>query len=228
MSFHLFERVEFFKDKPKGQAILPYSRIKASDILFGSIIKNSLFITKFDSKFFHSLKPMEQRLALYLSKIFRSQTVHKRELIEFASQIPLQVKQKKLIKQRLKIACQGLIDKEFRLLESFRFEKGKDKNEYIVFKRKGELKKPPELQSGKNKKEQYEIDILVEDILEVCQDGQSENFYKKVARLMDSETIRRALAEVREVRDLGEIKKSKGALFTNLIKKYAQEERIEL
>ncbi len=79
-----------------------------------------------------------------------------------------------------------------------------------------------------SRKEQYEIDALVEDILEVCQDNPSTNFYKKVARLVSKTSIYRALAEVREVRDLGEIKKSKGALFTNLIKKYAQEERIEL
>jgi len=45
---------------------------------------------------------------------------------------------------------------------------------------------------------------------------------------MPEDTIYRALNEVKETRDLGEIKKSKGALFTNLIKKYAQEQGIEI
>jgi hypothetical protein len=77
-------------------------------------------------------------------------------------------------------------------------------------------------------KEPAEIQLLVEDILEVCQDKKSKAFYKKVATLMPSQSIYRAIAEVKEVRDLGEVKKSKGALFTNLIKKYGREQGIEL
>jgi hypothetical protein len=231
MTFHLFDRVDFYKEKSSGQAALPFSRIKASDILYGSILKNSLFLTKFDSKFFHSLKPIEQRLVLYLSKIFRSQKLHRRELFQFASQVPLQVKEKKYIKRELKKAAEGLIKKEFMLLDSFHFEKGTEKKEFIVFKRKGKL---PTIYSKEQKqnnippKEPHEIDFLVQEILDVCQDEKSTNFYKKVSRVMDRETIFRALSEVKEIRDLGEVKKSKGAIFTSLIKKYAQEQKVKL
>ena len=231
MTFHMFDKLELYKEKADGQAFLPFARIKASDELFGSVLKNSLFLTRFDSDFFHQLKPVEQRLALYLSKIFRSQKINKRELFEFAKQIPIQVKQKKLIKQRLKIACEGLLEKEYKLLEAYWFEKGKDRKEYIVFKRKGSPKLiPKESQTEINvpPKEQYEIDILVEDILQVCQDEASTNYYKKIARLLPRDTIYRALAEVREVMNLGEIKKSKGALFTSLIKEYARQEGTKL
>ena len=64
--------------------------------------------------------------------------------------------------------------------------------------------------------------------MQVCEDKQSINFYKKVARLMPEQTIYRVLGEVKETRDLGEVKKSKGALFTSLIKKYALEQGIKL
>ena len=77
-------------------------------------------------------------------------------------------------------------------------------------------------------KEDYEIDLLVEDILEVCQDEKSTGFYKKVARLLPQQDIYRAISEVKEVRDLGEIKKNKGAIFTSIIKKYARERGLDL
>lgn len=230
MIFHLFESVFFFKEKPDGPYTLPFGQIKSSDILYGSILKNSLLIAGFDSKFFHSLTPLEQRLALYLSKVFRSQTVHKREIQQFAQQIPVYAKQTKHTKEQLKEASKGLIAKGFTLLESCDFERGNDRKELIVFKRRGSVpllsfeKKPkPDL-----KKEQYEIDALVEDILNVCQDRKSIKFYKKVAQLLPADTIYRALSEVKEVRDLGEIKKTKGALFTSLVKKYANDLGIDL
>lgn len=232
MTFHLFDRLDIYKEKPDGQSVLPFARIKASDVLYGSVLKNSLLTADFDSKFFHSLTPMEQRLALYLSKIFRSQAIHKRELMEFAQQIPINAKQTKHIKERIKKACTGLMKKGFKLLSSFDFEKAVDgRTELIIFKRNGSPAYRKDLvkydQQGP-KKEDFEIDILVEDILEVCGDERSRDFYKKVARLVPRQDIYRAIAEVKELKNLGEIKQSAGALFTMLIKKYAQERAIKL
>lgn len=226
--FHLFDSVYFFKESPNGQATLPMAQIKASDVLYGSILRNSLLIADFDSRFFHALTPLEQRLALYLSKIFRSQVIHKRELLEFARQIPIYAKLNKHIKEQIKKSCGGLMYKGFSLLESFYFEKGTDNKDLIVFKRSGPVpflssNREDERTTYSTKKDQHEIDVLAEDILEVCQDKKSIEFYKKVARLMPAETIYRTISEVKEVRDLGEIKKSKGALFTSLIKKYAKD-----
>jgi hypothetical protein len=227
MTFHLFDHVALYKEKPNGQATLPFARIKASDILYGSVLKNSILIADFDSKFFHGLTPVEQRLALYLAKIFRSQTIHKRDLLTFARQIPIYAKQTKHIKERLKKACDGLLEKEYKYLEKYWFEKtSAEKNELIVFQRKGELPKLPALPASKYPKQDYEIDLLVQDILEICGDSKSELFYRKVADLMPKDLIYRAVAEVREVSKLGQTKRSPGALFTALIKKYATEHGI--
>ena len=88
MTFHLFDRLELFKESANGPATLPFSRIKASDILYGSILKNSLLITDFDvSKFFRSLTPFSSAWRSPF-KNFKSQTVHKREVFEFARQCP--------------------------------------------------------------------------------------------------------------------------------------------
>ena len=231
MTFHLFDALYLYKEKPTGQAVLPFAVLKASDVLYGSIQKNALLTTNFDSKFFHNLTPIEQRLALYLSKVFRSQNVHKREILKLAQQIPIMAQQTKHIKEQIKKACTGLIKKGFDLLQSFEFQRGADrKTELVIFKKSGKLLLPFKGNNSKPKsqKEEYEIDILTQDILEICEDKKSTEFYKKVAGFVPKEMIYRALSEVKEIKNLGEIKKNKGAIFTSLIKKYAKERGIEL
>jgi hypothetical protein len=236
-TFHLFDSVSLYKEGPTGQASLPFAFIKASDYLFNnSILKNSLLSLPFDSKFFHGLTPVEQRLSLYLSKVFRSQAVNKRELLEFANQIPLGVKEPKLIKQRLKIACAGLMGKGFSLLASFDFERSADrKTSMVIFRRKGQ---PPKLKWVSPEKKQKgllpaanapeDLEYLTETIMKFCGDQKSMNFYKKVARTVPRNIIFRALSEAKVSYDMSETKKSKAAHFTYLIRKYAQEQGIKI
>lgn len=234
--FHLFDEISIYKEGTGGQMVLPLCWIKASDVLYGSVLANSILTMNFDPKFFHSLTPVEKRLALYLSKMFRSQYIHKREIFTLASQIPLKIKEKKLIKQRLKKACTGLSQKGFQLLESFRFQKGDSGKEFIVFYRRGNQSSPffnpftkqDFQQTPTPQKDPSDVNLLIDDILQICQDRTSYGFYKKVARLMSNQDIYRALSEVKQIRDTGTIKKSKGAIFTNLIKKYAREQGINI
>jgi len=236
-TFHLFDSVSLYKETADGQATLAFAFIKASDYLFNnSILKNSLLSLSFNSNFFHRLTAVEQRLALYLSKVFRSQAVNKRELLELGNQIPLEVKEAKYIKRQLKKTCDGLIEKGFSLLAGYGFEKGADrKTEFVLFKRKGpppKLKIPaPELRQKKlpapiNAPE--DLEYLTETILEFCGDRKSLNFYKKVARLVPRNIIFRALSEAKVSYDLSETKKSKAAHFTYLTRKYAEEQEIKL
>lgn len=234
-TFHLFDRLDLYKEETEGQATMPFARLKASDILYSSILKNSLLIANFDKEFFYKLTPVEQRLALYLSKVFRSQSTNKRELLELASQIPIYAKEVKKIKQQLKLACTGLQKKGFSLLASFQFKKTKDKTQYIIFRRKGKAphpkfpikpKQPDLLPASPNTPE--EIEYLSEEIIKFCGDKKSLNFYKKVARLVPRTIVFRALQEAKVSDDLHETKKSKAAHFTYLIKKYAKERGIDL
>jgi hypothetical protein len=237
-TFHIFESVHHYKEGPRGQARLFFAYIKASDYLFNnSILKNSLLSLPFGSKFFHSLTPVEQRLALYLSKVFRSQAINKRELIEFSSQIPLEVKEPKLIKQRIKLACNGLMGKGFPLLAGFDFEKSShDKSTIVIFRRNGQPQKPKQVSHEKKQKRLFpaavngadEQEYLTESIMEFCGDQKSLSFYKKVARLVPRVTIFRALQEAKVSNDLNETKKSKAAHFTFLIKTYAKEQDVKL
>ena len=229
MTFHLFDQLDLYKDKPNGQATLPLTRIKASDVLYGSIKKNSLLTADFDSQFFHSLTPIEQRIALYLSKVLKTKKSYSREMLKLAEQIPIHSQLTKHIKQEFKKACNGLISKGFKLMDRWEFKKANDgKTELIVFYRSGTPSTQKPKEKGQYHKENYQIECLVEDILEVCNDVKSINYYKKVARCLPDNIIYRAIAEVKETSSLGEVKKNTGSIFTHLIKKYAAEQGINL
>jgi hypothetical protein len=77
-------------------------------------------------------------------------------------------------------------------------------------------------------KEDYEIKALVEDILEITRDEKSRAFYAKVAKVCPSDLIYRVLSEVKDEYHRGTIKKSKGALFTDKLKRYCKEWGIDL
>jgi hypothetical protein len=175
---------------------------------------------------------MGQRFALYLSKVFRTQPIHRRELSEFARQIPIIAKKRKHIKETIRQACDNLIKNGFQLLSDYNFILSADRQaELIVFYRAGSLnlyKANIRRKNYKTKKEQYKIDCLTEDILDICQDHKSKNFYQRVADLMPDEDIYQAISEVKEVRDSGHVKKSLGAVFTSRILKFAEQRGIIL
>ena len=119
----------------------------------------------------------------------------------------------------------GLIEKKFKALLNYNFEKNRrGDTEYIVFRGKPRVLHEPDTIRKTSEDKDALLDLLVADIIDICGDENSRGYYIKVARNMDEQTIRRALSEVKEIRDTGTIIKSKGALFTSIIKKYAAEQ----
>lgn len=238
MTFHLFDDLALFKDKPNGQAAMPFSWIKASDVLWHSVESNSLLTALFDSEFFHSLAPLEQRLALYLSKMFRSQSKHQRELLKLAELLPIHSQQKKKIKQTLKRSAGSLIEKGFTPLQSFEFKKSADgKSEIMVFSRAGSFKptgKKSKL-TGKQpkplKKEQGEVNALADELVAITEDPGSRDFYLKLCHRLPSELIFRILGDVKDEfapYNIRTFRGTKGKLVTVKAKKYADELGIDL
>lgn len=73
-----------------------------------------------------------------------------------------------------------------------------------------------------------ELQGLVEAMIEILGDEESRGFYIKVARLVSSNVIYRYLSEVKDDWLRGKVRKSKGALFTDKIKRYCRERGIDL
>jgi len=82
-------------------------------------------------------------------------------------------------------------------------------------------------QSG-SEKEIFEVQALVQDILEIMGDEQSRPFYIKVAKIVPTDLIYRCLSEVKDEWHRGSIRTTKGAVFTDKIKRYCEERGIDL
>lgn len=233
-TFHLFERVRFYQKEASGkQQVFPFACIEASKELWGSIEANALLtLRQVDGKFFHSLTPTEQRLALYLGKMLHSATEHWRDALQLARQLPILAKNYKDVKKQLTKACDGLLAKEFPYLTAYRYERkrdGKGENIFFVNKEAKEHAKFKPRASEKDEFEKARKDLLIEDIIEVTGDGhRSRAFYQLIAQKLDEQTIRRALSETKDADRGGEIRTTRGRYFTDLIKRYAAEQGIIL
>lgn len=232
--FKLFDYLALYKDKPNSkQPSLPFSYIRVSEVLWDSANKQNFFPIGIKRELFHSLKPLEQRLALYLEKVFRSQSMHRRDAKALAEQLPIQSKAYKHTKLTLKRACDGLLEKGYSRLGRYTFEKAKTrKGENIVFfrakthKEEAEEKFPP---MPENPDLQTRAELYVEEILEVCQDSQSKPYYiflvKHILQSYQSvDLMYRVLGETKEAVREGWIKNSAGAFFVDKMKHYLEED----
>lgn len=70
--------------------------------------------------------------------------------------------------------------------------------------------------------------LIVEDILRVLRDEKSRAFYTKIAKLCPQDMIYRALSEIKQDYSDSSIRKSRGAIFTEKIKRYSKEAGIDL
>ncbi len=88
---------------------------------------------------------------------------------------------------------------------------------------------PPEEQTER----EAQIQGLVSEMIEVLQDPQSTSYYAFLAhRILEAyespELIFRALSETKEEARMGNIRRSRGAFFIDLIKRYCAEDRVSL
>ena len=68
----------------------------------------------------------------------------------------------------------------------------------------------------------------IEDMLNVLRDQKSRAFYTKIAKLCPRAMIHRALSETQQDYSDSSIRKSRGAIFTEKIKRYAKQSGIDL
>jgi len=72
--------------------------------------------------------------------------------------------------------------------------------------------------AGREHKPSGQVAYLVQEILAVCQDAQSERFYTKVARLLPDTVVFQFLAEIRQDPSIA----NKGAVFVAKVREYLE------
>ena len=121
MNWRLFGTVFYFKAAPgPGAAEQPFGFIEVSSVLRDAARARGLFSLGFDRTLFYRLKPLEQRLAVYLAKQFTSQTLHRRFVRDLARVLPIEAGRDRDVRRLLSGAAGGLVGAGLPTLASFR------------------------------------------------------------------------------------------------------------
>lgn len=224
MSFYLFPSLNnTYPDNPTQKQTI----IGIDPSYYKTIKKNCIMVVPFNSDFYYSLKPLEKRLALYLSKIFNPR-IHPenkpdtwtRNILQFARQMPLLSTDYKIIARTFRRSLNGLIEKKFPFLERYKIC---DKKITFICEQPVEFETHINVNkfvdqsdtiSKLKKKPSYEIDNIVNDISNTFNDKESIPFYHKIATTVKNDLIYQALSTAKQEG------KDPKKYFTHLIKKY--------
>lgn len=124
------------------------------------------------------------------------------------------------IRESIKRAAESLIESEF--LTKIEFNESTVAFYFKQVKKKRAGK--PQIDEETTIKQQ----ALVMDMLEALGDIKSEKFYLKVACLAPEDLIYKCLSLVKEVVETSQVKKSRGAIFVDILKKECQQRNIKL
>lgn len=215
--FNLIDRIRF------NERIKAESKRSRVEVQFGSYYIESLkahYIKPFDFGFYLSLQnPIPKRLYSILDKRCYDKKRVTYDLHELAKVIPIMHHSPSKIKQSILPGLEELNRRGY--IASFRFftEGGISKIEII-----------PGLDGNNslNGTRSEETDAFVEFLTQELGDHWSRDYYRKLCTSVDRNFIYRALSEIKEEAQFGEIKKNKGALFTTKIKRYLSESEMEI
>src|SRR5207245_1562743 len=103
--------VFYFKTGPTEDGEeMPFGFIEVSPVLQEVARTRGFFSLGFASKAFYRLKPLEQRLAIYLAKKFTSQKVHRRYVEDLARALPIEAARPRDVRAILRKAAGGLLE----------------------------------------------------------------------------------------------------------------------
>ena len=180
------------------QEELPFGFIEVSDTFAQVAQERGFFVTGFDSSFFHGLRPVEQRLALYLSKMFASQKVHRRYEDDIYGALPIEGAAANKRRQTLREAADGLLEKGFPNLARFDLRRSPKTGRWLATfyrSRKVEQEAPVRVPSMESLPDRFRP--LVEDIVAQTEDPGSIRMWVRAIRGLGEEAVRFALADLR-------------------------------
>ncbi len=228
MRWGLFGAVFYFKEKPNDeQQQLPFGFIEVSPVLQQIARTRGFFALGFDSQFFHGLKPLEQRLAIYLAKKFISQELHRRFVDDLARALPIEARRPDNVRMILKQAAEGLRSKGLPVLESFQFEKSRDDRWLAVFRRKHAPKQDAPLPKYAAEQLTPAVEALVDRIIEATGNAEDRPWWTQCAKRLGQGPVDRALGQLKETCQLRKVR-NPGAMLSKIFKDLAKESGLSL
>ena len=203
------------------QQELPFGAIGVSPVLRTIARNRGLFCIGFDSGLFRTLKPLEQRLAVYLAKMFVSQATHKRVVEELAAAMPMQVTEAKSLRFALNRAAQGLIDAGVPILRNFAFERAADGRLLIVFHRAERPRQDYGMPRTAAEALAPAVLLLVDEVVNFTASPQSRPWFTHCVNTLGPESARFYFAQMKESCSIQKVD-NRGALLTKVFEDAAK------
>jgi hypothetical protein len=144
MNWQLFNSVFYFKATPEGlQSEMPFGFIEVSSVLQQIARTRGFFTLGFPAPFFFKLKPLEQRLSIYLAKKFMSQSLHQRFVDDLSKALPIDAKRPDNVRAILRNAAAGLMDKQVPFLAGFELRKSTREGKWVASSTDGAYQRSP-------------------------------------------------------------------------------------
>ena len=222
MNWRLFGSVFYFRPSLDGDEEAPFGFLEVSPVLQQVAKRRGFFALGFSNRLFYSLKPLEQRLAVYLAKKFSSQQMHRRYVEDLARALPIEASRPRDTRAILRGAAEGLLARELPILRAFRFEESNDGRMIAVFDRGARpagksarlaVALHPLSEQGK---------YLLERIATEIGSTSDRLWWSQCIERLGIGPIERALGQLREARGLDTVR-NPGGLLTKIIKDIATE-----
>jgi hypothetical protein len=228
MNWRMFGSVFYFKEQAVGGGEeLPFGFIEVSPVLQEVARGRGFFPLGFSSEIFYSLRPLEQRLAVYLSKKFVSQQVHRRHVEDLARALPIEAARPRDVRSILRDATQGLLDRGLPTLRSFRLT-GPKKGRWVAKFVRGTVPRSKNaVGRGVGASTCVELDGLVEQMIRESDGADDRVWWVQCAIRLGRGPVDRALGLLRDACAAGPVR-NRAALLTKILKDIAEEGGVAL
>ena len=228
MNWRLFGSVFYFKERSgDDQAHLPFGFIEISPVLQEIARTRGFFALGFDTAFFYGLKPLEQRLAVYLAKKFVSQKLHRRFVEQLAKALPIEAARPRDTRAILARAADGLLAKGLPILKSSRLEQSSAGPWVAVFERKLAPKQDARLPRAAGELLAPAVASVVMRITDAVGSADDHRWWAQCVSRLGAGAADRALGQLKEACHLGTVKNC-GGLLTKIFKDIAEEAGVAL
>lgn len=224
----LFTGAFYFKEKPDDpQQQLPFGFVGVHPILQQVARTRGFFALGFATRFFHGLKPLEGRLAIYLAKRFMTESFHRRFVDDLARALPIEAALSGNIRASIRTAAEGLLTKKIPILESFAFEKSRDGRWLATFRRKAPPKQDVPFPKQAAEDLGSGIAALVDRMIEATGNAEDRAWWTQCAKRLGQGGIDRALGQLKETRQINKVR-NPGGMLTKILQDISRETGIAI
>lgn len=223
MKWRLFGSVFYFKEVPNESHLeRTFGFIEVSPVLTEIARSRGFFALGFDHKLFHSLKPLEQRLAVYLAKKFISQQTHRKHVDDLARALPVEAARPTDARIAIRNAAQGLLDKNLPSLARFGFERGRQGRWIAVFERKTAPRQDRRTSRLAAEVLEPSVTLYLDLIAEAVGTKDDSVWWTYCIRRLGTGAVDRALGQLKEATRMSTVR-NRGGLLTKIFKDIAKE-----